>query len=332
VKGKYIQTAVEILAWTGFLVFPIVLFPTFKPFYAEGKLNLILFGILLTHSLLIIYYYINLKYAIPKFYFRHNYRSYFLFLLTCLTCLVLLLQVRSDFSPLSEMPYRYSRLLFILSIILRFVFVTLVSLGIANFKRLKQAEKEKLASELAYLRAQVNPHFLFNTLNSIYALSAIKSDKAPAAVTRLSAIMRYAITEANAEFVPLQKELEHIRSYIELEKLRMTENMTLDFSINGDASGKLIAPLILTPLIENAFKHGLSTREKGIVRVTLDIQDHTVELIVENGKWPSEKREQNGLGRVNLMKRLDLIYPGKYELKVDDNAGSYRARLFLRLK
>jgi sensor histidine kinase YesM len=331
VKGRYTQTAVEILAWTGFLVFPVVLFPTFRPFYSEGQLNPVLFAILLTHSLLIGFYYLNMKFAIPRLYFRGNYRGYMMFLGSCVTFIVLLMQLKAEFSPFYAIGAPFGRLIFILSILLRFVFVTLVSLGISNFKRLRQTEKEKLATELAYLRAQVNPHFLFNTLNSIYALSAIKSDKAPLAVTRLSSIMRYAISDANADFVPLNKELENIASYIELEKLRMTPNMHIEYSVAGDTAGKLIAPLTLNPLIENAFKHGVSTREPATIRISISIRGNSLSMDVHNPQWPSVKREGNGIGLTNLRKRLDMLYPGRHKLSVSSEPDNYLARLQLDL-
>ena len=124
--------------------------------------------------------------------------------------------------------------------------------------RLKLAEKEKVNAELSYLKAQINPHFLFNTLNSIYSLAIEKSDYTATAVVKLSSMMRYVITDASHKFVPLEKEINYISNYIELQKLRIDSSIKLMYTVTGDISDKKIAPLVLISFIENAFKYGVN--------------------------------------------------------------------------
>jgi len=331
-KSKYIRRIIEVVAWSLFLGFPLFIFPSLKPFFGpEGTIPAV-YGILLTHSILIVFYYFNYYYALPKFYFTKKYKIYFPLVISILIAIILLLQLHPDLNPLHYATIQFAKTIFIFSIVVRFLMVFLLSLGFSAYSRLRQAEEEKLKTELSFLKAQINPHFLFNTLNSIYALAVKKSDSTPESVTKLAAIMRYVITDAAHDFVLLEKEINYVSSYIELEKLRLTQKVRLTYSVTGDPAGKQIAPLIFIPLIENAFKHGVSTVEDSTINIKIEIRDNTLHLKIDNTKVRLDKKNNNGLGIENVKKRLNLLYGGKHELKITENEKDFSVNLVVHLK
>jgi hypothetical protein len=330
-KGKKRQIAIELLACMVFIIFPIFVFSTIQPLFLKGFINPALAGIFITHGLLIGYYYFNYYYAIPKFYFTKKTGIYAVISVTCLLFLILLLQLDKNFNPLAAANLRLGNLIFIFSIVVRFAMIFLLSLGISSYNRLKQTEQAKLKTELSFLKSQINPHFLFNTLNSIYALSVKKSDTAPESITKLSSIMRYVITEAMEDFVPLQKELNYISSYIDLEKLRLTSKVDLVYKVEGSLENKKIAPLIFIPFIENAFKYGVSTSETSFIHIAIKSEGDQLMLSCINSK-PRTKKEKTGLGIENSKKRLELIYPAKHHLSISETGSEYKLNLVLNLK
>ncbi|MFT4154414.1 sensor histidine kinase [Parafilimonas sp.] len=203
-----------------------------------------------------------------------------------------------------------------------FIFIAIVffSLILTINNRLKQSQKEKLQAELRYLKAQINPHFLFNTLNTIYSLAIERSQATATAVVKLSAMMRYVINDSGKDFVLLEQEVNYINNYIELQRMRFGDSIHLDFKVEGNASGKMIAPIILIPFIENAFKYGVNAEEVSVINIHIYIEESTLQLIVENNKVKIAKpiEERTGLGIANTRNRLGLLYPGKHELVVKD--------------
>lgn len=184
----------------------------------------------------------------------------------------------------------------------------------------KKLVEEKIAAELNFLKAQIHPHFLFNTLNNLYALTLIKSEKTPDIVLKLSELLDYMIYKSNDEFVSLAKELEIVEGYIELEKMRYNERLELTYHVNGEAEKYQIAPLILLPFIENCFKHGASKdRKKPVVHIEIDIEPEMLNLKAVNSmpeKKLTDETEREGIGLSNVKRRLELIYPGNYELEI----------------
>jgi LytS/YehU family sensor histidine kinase len=333
-KSRKRQILIELIAWMIFIVFPTFIFSTIQPLFEKGAVNPALEGIVITHLLLIAYYYFNTYYAIPKFYFPQKKPAYALITITCLITLVLLLQIDKNFNPLEAAQLKMGKLIFIFSIVLRFIMIFLLSLGISTYNRLKQAEQEKLKTELSYLKAQINPHFLFNTLNSIYALSVKKSDATPESITKLSSIMRYVITEATEDYVSIQKEMDYVSAYIELEKLRLTSKVDLQFSVSGPTENNKIAPLIFIPFIENAFKYGVSTSENSKIEISINLKENSLTLNCFNTKPASRqtKKDNTGLGIENSKKRLNLIYPSKHQLSIIETEKEFRVNLVLTLK
>ena len=198
----------------------------------------------------------------------------------------------------------------------------------------KELENQKLQAELSFLKMQVNPHFLFNALNNIYSLSVMeKSTKTGQSVMKLSELMRYVLYEKeDAENrVSLDKEIRHINSYIDLEKLRHPGDVYINFSIEGDTNGKRIVPLLLFPLIENACKHGILTDAQKPVDINLKITDHKLNFSIENSVNSYQKDQVGGIGIPNVQKRLDLIYGKKYTLDLSKTADRFIVNLQLPL-
>jgi len=195
----------------------------------------------------------------------------------------------------------------------------------------ERVEKEKVKAELDFLKAQINPHFYFNTLNNLYGLALLKSDKAPDAILKLSEIMEYVIYDARTEQVPLEKEVEYLKNYIELECLRLEAGAKVNMEVKGELVGFQIAPLLLLPLVENAFKHGTSNPENINIDILLAINSETRKLNVLVKNNFEEHSKKQGLGIENLKKRLALIYPNRYQLEQSTLENFYIAKLTLTL-
>ena len=196
----------------------------------------------------------------------------------------------------------------------------------------KELQTQTMQSELKFLKSQINPHFLFNTLNNLYALTLKKSDKAPEIVIKLSEMMRYMLYECNERRVLLSKEVNYIRNYLDLEKLRQGKNVEITFEVKGFVGDQRIAPLMFIPFLENSFKHGLSNQiSKGFVHIILEIEDKKVKLFIENSKADAlplqTHKRSGGIGLVNVRRRLNLIYPNQHQLEIFDNPKTYAVEL-----
>jgi LytS/YehU family sensor histidine kinase len=223
------------------------------------------------------------------------------------------------------------------------VFVGAASAGVkitgdwlTNQQDKKELEHRTIQSELNFLKSQINPHFLFNTLNSLYALTLRKSDNAPEIVLKLSEMMRYMLYECNEKRVPLSKEVNYLRNYLDLELLRHGNGIDVQFEINGEISDQQIAPLLFIPFLENCFKHGLKNRiSKGFVKIRLDVFRYNVQWHIENSKPEAipmkDSRPSGGIGLVNVRRRLDILYTGHYQLAINDNPNTYEVDLKIDL-
>jgi len=201
-------------------------------------------------------------------------------------------------------------------------------------KEFLQAQQEKITAELQLLKAQVHPHFLFNTLNNLYSLTLQKSDKAPQMVLKLSDIMSYMLYDTQEDKIELEKEIRHISNYIELERLRYGSRLDLSFEVFGSTYGKYVAPLVLMPFVENAFKHSAGNDiEQAWIRIELTITDDTLWVKVENSKTASEGAgPTKGIGLTNVKRRLELLYPGSHILSINKKNDWFAVYLDLTLK
>lgn len=198
--------------------------------------------------------------------------------------------------------------------------------------------REKLQSELEFLRAQTNPHFLFNTLNNLYGLARKKSDKAPEGIMMLSKIMRFMLYDCRAHHIPLASEAKVIQDYIELEKLRYNDRLTVDYHLDLDNPSAVIAPLLLLPFVENSFKHGAhSSTDEARIQIRLQLKNNQLEFDVHNTYDPNstnaDPRDErySGIGIRNERRQLDLLYPQRHSLDITESNGWYRANLRINL-
>ena len=291
--------------------------------------------------LLLILFYTSYYYFVPKLYF--NQKKWLFGLALIVSYLALIGITNAIFGSHQFMPKpnsnhnfpqpREHSELFDAQFLIPFLLVIALAFLIKITNRLTEINDEKRNAEVSYLKAQINPHFLFNTLNSLYALTLQKSDEAPNAVLKLSSIMRYVVTESNQEYVTLDKELNYIKDYIALQKLRLDQNVSLAFKIEGEPFGKAIAPLILIPFIENAFKYGINPDTESYIHIDILIENQNLKLSVKNPKAATEVDEalKTEEGLKNTQRRLDLMYAGKYTLTVVEDEKTYDVTLKIDL-
>lgn len=201
-------------------------------------------------------------------------------------------------------------------------------------KKRNETEKQKLFAELSYLKKQVNPHFLFNALNNIYSLSISRSDQTTNAILKLSSILRYMLYETNS-IRPLKNEVEIIHNYIGLQKFRITNNVSITFEVDGDTQNYMIEPLLLLPLIENAFKFGVDNVNDSFIEIFLKIkEDDRLEFRVINKivNKPVRNNEDFGIGIKNIQRRLELLYPGNHEFISEEKEQVFSVNLNIKLK
>ena len=194
--------------------------------------------------------------------------------------------------------------------------------------------QEKLRSELSFLRAQTTPHFLFNTLNNLYALSRKKSDSTPDAIMMLSKIMRFMLYECRAPLILLSDEIRVIRDYIELEKLRFSNRLSVELHEQTDDPDAMVAPLLLLPFVENSFKHGAgSTTGKAHISIDIKLSDNQLQFSVMNtvDTQANPAIEKGGIGLKNVQRQLELLYPGRYSLQAGLSGDQFRVNLLLSL-
>ena len=288
----------------------------------------------------IVLVYVNLYILLPKFYYPKKYGRY----IGCLCACLLIGGIYSRFmgwsytipwekvhnpSMTSNEPTNFYIPIRILRNSLNYfpiigitMFLQLLQNAYANEQRMRALEEEKHQAEMDLLKAQVRPHFFFNTLNSLYALTMVKSDKGPEVVLQLSELMHYMLYEANAAQVSLTTEITHLHNYIGIEQLRFGDRLNLQLETPNSTTGRMIAPLLLLPFIENAFKHSLSREtEKAWVHIGIHLQDNQLSMKVANSYHPhGQKGRGPGIGLANVRKRLALTYPGQHQLDIRPGA------------
>lgn len=195
-----------------------------------------------------------------------------------------------------------------------------------------QSEKEKVTAELQLLKAQVHPHFLFNTLNNIYSFSLAASPNTPQMILKLSSLLSYMLYECKANKVLLEKEIEIMKNYIDLERERYANRLEVSINIEGDILGKYITPLLILPFLENAFKHGTSEQlEKPWLNMDISVKQKTFRCKIANSKDEELLKATGGIGIENVQKRLQYLYPGRHELKLGDEGDFFVVSLKLEL-
>jgi len=202
-----------------------------------------------------------------------------------------------------------------------------------NEKKQKEMEKEKLNSELAFLKNQVSPHFFFNTLNNIYSLIGIDGPTAQESVLKLSKLMRYLLYESEQGETMMSNEIDFMNNYIDLMKLRLSPKVELRIDFPREFSDFSIPPLLFVPFIENAFKHGITYRDRSFINIGMKIVKDQITFVSENSIGKSSQPDDNqhsGIGLENVRKRLALLFPGKHELKIENGETVFKVELLIQ--
>lgn len=295
------------------------------------------FYALLFHIPLVFLVYVNLRVLIPKLLERGKYAIYALSIPLLLVTTFGLHEFTFEIL-LPILPTEFYMVSFTDPGVLFTIFtIYLVTSSLLKLSKswylLQQVEKEKLNIELNSLKAQVNPHFLFNSLNSIYSQALAKSDQTAETVLELSNLLRYMLYEVGDDLVLVSKEVEMLENYIELQKLRVEDAAHVSFVVNGNLSETKIAPLLVFPLVENAFKHGLKgSSEDAFVKIELNVEEQ-ITFDVRNNMGQVDDMEQGkygGIGLENVKRRLALIYPNRHQLEINTLENEFQVKLILK--
>lgn len=274
--------------------------------------------------------YLNMYYLMPRFYYPGKLLGYgvlvlaSIFLLNAINLYFLELFVDTPICPTTyEADATFNGSNYVYKGFYLFTLVGLTS-GIklsknqlAERQKAEAIEKEKLQTELSLLKSQINPHFFFNTLNNLYALTMKKSDQAPEVVLKLSDLMSYSLYESEGVTVSLEKEIAHIRNYIELETVRLSKKMDVVFEVRGAVGKQVVPPLLFLPVIENCFKHASNKVHGGEINICLEVAENTITLTTRNPYQPMAalNRKSGGLGLKNVQRRLQLLFGSRYRFE-----------------
>ena len=329
------------LGWLAFLAILVVLqLQTGE--YGFGKA---LLSELITVLIYAAVVYVNLLYLFPNYLRRGQYWVYLL-ALVAITCLFTPLEMVLKYSLFRRRPELQAGVLFNQGayFLSTFLVAGVSTVGkimtdwIVQNRKKQRAANESMQSELRFLKSQINPHFLFNTLNSLYALTLKKDDSAPDVVIKLSEMMRYMLYECNEPRVPLRKEINYLQNYLDLERLRQRRGIDIRLAVHGPVGEQRIAPLLLIPFLENSFKHGVNANIRdGFVTATLEVAERSLRFVLENSKGSvlptglHAGRPSGGIGLVNVRRRLELLYPGRHRLAIRETPTTYTVQLDLEL-
>ena len=303
---------------------------------------------LIANALMLCFFYVNYYVFIYKLYFKGKYLNYLIVVVISFLLIVFLpsLLTGVDFTEDVRGPGLPGEALrsgvpmkpenpFVMEVrhhIYLFCVVILFSILLQVNRRFHQSESDRVEAELSNLKAQIHPHFLFNTLNSIYALAIAKDDRTPDSIVKLSEFMRYLLKDANENQVLLTKEIEYISNYLDLQDSRLRDSVQVNYQLTGEAGGLKIAPLLLFSFIENAFKHGVSPEEDSQIDIRIDISASSAKLNVRNNKVKISNNEDSlGVGISNSRKRLERLYSEKHRLEIENNSDFYQVSLSIEL-
>ncbi len=346
---KHQQTAIVLVVSILFFGIPFITSTDLQNNYSFFN-SLIFYKRCIETLIIVIYFYLNYFVFVPYLYHK---KKYVLFVTVSLIFLLIAVKVpdliitNQDIhnALMADKPNNFKKrgprpeLPFFMKFLIdknAYQFYLALSIGILlkTNQYINGMQQDMLKSEVSYLKAQINPHFLFNTLNSLYALSLVKSDDAPDAILKLSSIMRYVVTESSKEKVSLENELGYISDYIDLQKLRLTENTQIDYKIKGSVENQTIAPLLFIPIIENCFKYGVNQTENVVIKIHIWVNNNEILLETFNKKVAKNisELEKTETGIINTQKRLDILYLNQYKLEITNTDTDYKVQLKINLK
>jgi len=354
-SGKRLTIGLHVLAWAFIVIIPQYLISVYggrsdTHFLYQFYANTVVYGAI---------FYLNYLWLVPRFFFNESKSKYILLVTAAIIIFCLLLYVINDYlffdlerekqmdqimkelnkgREMEKPPFREMR-------IFRYFYSAILicgfSLGLGileklsqNEKQRKELEKEKLNSELAFLKNQISPHFFFNTLNNIYSLIGFDTEEARHAVLKLSKLMRYLLYESEQGESRLADEVAFLNNYIDLMKLRLGSKVELNISLPDSQGDLLVPPLLFVPFVENAFKHGVSYRERSFIDIRMTVEGNRIWFKARNSLRTSNYAEEvhSGIGLENVKKRLNLLFPGTHKLKIERTSGEFNVDLLLETK
>lgn len=335
IPQRILHPILHIVFWIFIFLYPFLF--GFTNFSDENTFT----RIFLLTSFQILLFYFNSFLLIPKLLAQRKiliYLSIILFSISIITVLSLLVEysLNADYNKNNWINHH-----FLYNSIINSLMVWGISSGLKitsewfkNERTKREMENQKISAELLNLKSQINPHFLFNSLNSIYSLANKNSDKRTAqTILKLSDMMRYMLHESADNFVALEKEIEYLKNYIELQQMRLKETIPVTFNVTGKIKSKMIAPLLLIPFVENAFKHGISYLNQSFISIELNSNENFLNFKTTNSISTDlvEKEKSSGIGLENVRKRLDLLYPQKHKLQTFKSENSFTIKLQIQL-
>jgi len=292
------------------------------------------------HAPIILIVYLNLKVLIPLFLEKSKYFLYIIFVFGAVilgaSFYIVLFDKLIDYIFTGYYFIAYYGFWDISLYFVIYIFLTSLFRLARSYFRLHEIEKEKTLAELKALKSQINPHFLFNSLNNIYSLARKNSTQTPDKIIQLSNLMRHIIYESDSDLIPLEKEIEMIKNYIELQNLRTTGKDKIRLEVLGEIRERQIAPLLFLPFVENSFKHGFKGGAENIfVHIRIEVSGNILNFETENSKGKTSELNDSkykGIGIENVKKRLELIYPESHSLKIFDKKNIFKVLLQVQLK
>jgi hypothetical protein len=297
------------------------------------------------------YFYLNMNVLVPRLLSRKKVLAYSGLTLLCffLICFALPLLIRQfdgmvhhppGGRPFPRRPFELWHTMWLHNPTTRFLLVFIVSTGLEVLKQwyreqqqLLELEKLKIQAELSFLKSQIHPHFLFNCLNSIYYMTLSKDDKAPKTVLSLSGFLRFVITESDSSLIPMEKEINMLEEYLNLQSLRTSEKFELRFTREGEFGEYAIMPLTFIPFVENAFKYGISAHTNCFIHIRIRMDGGVLRFGCDNSivSAVKDRSRSSGVGLENIKKRLELAYPNRYSLEIGEDSQAFHVELQLRI-
>lgn len=325
----------HILFWLAFITFFAVLYGSFnEDYFKQFQIQLLYLPEKLLATYLTIYF------LLPRYLLKEKYLTFFSLLglillisgyihwVTAYFIEIPLFWPEADWGPLWYPNKILKSATYVYPVVVLATLIKFFKHWYKYQQATQQLVEDKLSAELKFLRSQIHPHFLFNTLNNLYALTLKKSDTAPEVVLKLSHLLNYMLYECNTDRVPLSKEIELIENYVSLEKLRYGDRLDVSFNVSGLNGDHVIAPMLILPFVENSFKHGVSDEtDNAWVSIDLAIKNGQMILKIDNSKSNDISHDgqkyREGIGLQNVKRRLQLSYEGNYDLKILDTDESY---------
>lgn len=350
IPDRWIKLSLHAIAWILVIIIPLYL----NSVFGGGNLNRLFQFYMHTFSAAAIFY-VGYLWLVPRFFLQERKTVYFIILIGFILLMYLVTYLINDillFDPVQDAKFQevFKQLnegpkgrppfkaFGFFNHLVASILISGFAMGLAVMEKLKEneekqkeLEKEKLNSELAFLKNQVSPHFFFNTLNNIYSLIGIDGPTAQDSVLKLSKLMRYLLYESENGETQMSHEIDFMNNYIDLMKLRLSPKVELQIDFPKDFSDFSISPLLFVPFIENAFKHGVSYREHSFIHIRMKIENEKINFVARNslGKSSQEDMQHSGIGLENVKKRLNLLFPEKHELLVRKSDKEFTVELNL---